>query len=236
MELTSPELWVSLFTLSALEIVLGIDNIIFITILAGRLPEADRLRARRFGLVGAFGSRLILLSAIAWIVRLEAPLIQVFGLSLSGKSLILLGGGLFLLYKATKEIHHKLEGENPSTPAASGRDMPSFSSVIAQIILLDVVFSVDSVITAVGLTSHISVMVAANLIALVVMLVSVHTVGAFVERHPSVKVLALSFLLMIGLVLIAEGLGFHIPKGYVYFAMGFSVLVETINIRAAKRP
>jgi len=235
MEFTSPDLWISLFTLSALEIVLGVDNIIFISILAGRLPVEQRSRARRLGLVGAFVSRLVLLGAIAWIVRLNTPLFELFGLPLSGKSLILLGGGLFLLYKATKEIHHKLEGEDVGADASGERASATFASVIFQIILLDVVFSVDSVITAVGLTPHIPVMVAANIIALVVMLLSVHSIGAFVERHPTVKVLALSFLMMIGMVLIAEGLNFHIPKGYVYFAMGFSIVVEAINIRVARK-
>lgn len=235
MEFTSLDLWISLFTLSALEIVLGVDNIIFISILAGRLPAPQRSRARRLGLMGAFVSRLLLLGAIAWIVRLNTPLFEVFGLPFSGKSFILLGGGLFLLYKATKEIHHKLEGEEAGGVSSGGRSDVSFASVIFQIIVLDVVFSVDSVITAVGLTPHVPVMVAANVIALVVMLLSVHSLGAFVERHPTVKVLALSFLLMIGLVLITEGLSFHIPKGYVYFAMGFSVFVEMINIRVAKK-
>jgi len=234
MDFTSPDLWISLLTLSALEIVLGLDNIIFISILAGRLPAEQRARARRLGLMGAFVTRLGLLAGIAWIVRLDTPLFEVFNIPFSGKSLILLVGGLFLLYKATKEIHHKLEGEGAGPNSAKAAAAVSFGSVIFQIVLLDLVFSVDSVITAVGLTPYVSVMIAANIIALAIMLLSVTTIGAFVERHPTVKVLALSFLLMIGLVLMTEGLGFHIPKGYVYFAMGFSIFVETINIRIAK--
>lgn len=236
MNLASPDVWISLLTLSALEIVLGIDNIVFLSILAGKLPEAQRPKARRIGLVGAFLSRLGLLSTIAWIVRLNTPWFSVLGVEFSGKSLILLAGGLFLLYKATSEIHHKLEGEDP-TPGgeAKGPKHPSLTSVVAQITVLDIVFSIDSVITAVGLSHHLWVMVAANVIALVVMMVAVQKIGAFIEKHPTVKVLALSFLLLVGFVLVAEGVGFHIPHGYVYFAMAFSVMVEAINIRIAKR-
>ncbi len=233
MDFSSPEIWLSLLTLSALEIVLGIDNIIFISILAGKLPQRQRALARRLGLMGAFATRLLFLSLIAWIVKLNEPLFEIAGRAFSGKSLILLMGGLFLLFKATCEIHHKLEG--PEAQDGKVGAAMSFGSVIAQIILLDTVFSIDSVITAVGMTPYLSVMVAANVIALLVMLVSVNGIGAFVEKHPSVKVLALSFLLMIGFVLMADGLGFHIPKGYVYFAMGFSVMVEAINIQIAKK-
>ena len=231
--LSSPEAWLSLATLTALEVVLGVDNIIFIAILSGRLPVAQRERARKVGLAGAFLSRLGLLATISWIVKLDQPLFALAGKGFSGKALILLGGGLFLLYKATKEIHHKLEaagGDSPATQAGT-----TFAAVIAQIMVLDMVFSIDSVITAVGMTEFVSVMVAANVVALVVMLALGKGISSFVERHPSVKVLALSFLLMIGLVLVAEGFGAHIPKGYIYGAMGFSVFVELINIRTTRR-
>ncbi len=231
--LSSPEAWVSLATLTALEIVLGVDNIIFIAILSGRLPVAQRERARKAGLAGAFVSRLGLLATISWIVKLDQPLFAVAGQGFSGKALILLGGGLFLLYKATKEIHHKLEAAGSEDAAVKGG--ATFAGVIAQIVVLDMVFSIDSVITAVGMTEFVSVMVAANVIALVVMLVLGKGISSFVERHPSVKVLALSFLLMIGLVLVAEGFGAHIPKGYIYGAMGFSVFVELLNIRTTRK-
>jgi predicted tellurium resistance membrane protein TerC len=232
--LSSPEAWLSLATLAALEVVLGVDNIIFIAILAGRLPASQRERARKVGLAGAFVSRLGLLSTISWIVKLDKPLFDIAGTAFTGKALILLAGGLFLLYKATKEIHHKLEaeGENESTLAKA---TSTFGAVILQIVLLDMVFSIDSVITAVGMTDYITVMIAANVIALIVMLLLGRGVSAFIERHPSVKVLALSFLLMIGLVLVAEGFGAHIPKGYIYAAMGFSVFVEMINIRTTRK-
>lgn len=236
MDFTSPDIWLSLLTLTALEVVLGIDNIIFISILAGRLPPEDRKKARNLGLVGALVSRLVLLSGIAWIVKLDTPLFEVFGQGFSGKALILLTGGLFLLYKATREIHHKLEGDDVESSSLGAKAATAtMRSVITQIMVLDMVFSIDSVITAVGMTSYLSVMVAANVIALIVMVLSIQGIGEFVERHPTVKVLALSFLLMIGLVLVAEGVGFHIPKGYVYFAMSFSVMVEVINIRVAKK-
>lgn len=227
--LSSPEAWLSLLVLTSLEVVLGVDNLIFISILAGRLPEHQRAKARRVGLMGAFVTRLGLLAIISWIAGLTQPLFSVMGQEFSGKSLILFIGGLFLLYKATTEIHHKLEGEELSDGAK--KRMVTFASVIFQIILLDLVFSLDSVITAVGLSEHIPIMVAANVIALLVMLGIGGALNAFIERHPTVKMLALSFLLMIGLVLMGDGLGFHIPKGYVYFAMGFSVMVELINLR-----
>ena len=228
-----PEAWVSLLTLTALEIVLGIDNIIFIAILASRLPPEKQELGRKLGLAGALISRLALLGVISLIVQLKEPLFTVLDIEFSGKSLILLAGGLFLLYKATKEIHHKLEGvqEDHNSTKAKG----TLASVVFQIMVLDIVFSIDSVITAVGLTPHIVIMVIANLIAIGVMLASSGFISDFVNKHPSVKVLALSFLLMIGLVLLAEGLSFHIPKGYVYSAMGFSVFVEFINLRAASR-
>jgi predicted tellurium resistance membrane protein TerC len=232
--LSSPEAWASFATLAVLEVVLGVDNIIFIAILAGRLPAHQRERARLLGLAGAFVSRLGLLAAASWIVRLDRPLFHIADYPFSGKALILLGGGLFLLYKATKEIHHKLEAANgDGTPAAP--EQITFGAVIFQIVLLDMVFSIDSVITAVGMTPFISIMVAANVVALIVMLVLGGAISAFVERHPSVKVLALSFLLMIGLVLITEAFGVHVPKGYIYGAMGFSVFVEMINIRTTRK-
>ncbi len=233
-DLSSPDVWLSLLTLSSLEIVLGVDNIIFISILAGRLPEAMREKARKVGLFGAFATRMVLLGAISFLVHLKEPFFHLFGVGFSGQAIILLIGGLFLMFKATREIHHKLEGELGAEHVVKAAAV-SFGSVIVQIMLMDMVFSIDSVITAVGMTDHLGVMVAANVVALVVMLFSVHALGSFVERHPTVKILALSFLLMIGLVLVAEGVGFHIPKGYVYFAMGFSVTVEFINISVAKR-
>jgi predicted tellurium resistance membrane protein TerC len=232
--LSSPEVWLSLATLAALEIVLGVDNIIFIAILSGRLPVHQRERARRVGLAGAFVSRLGLLAAISWIVKLDEPLFHVAGTGFSGKALILLGGGLFLLYKATTEIHHKLEASEESA-GVTAKAAVTFGGVIFQIIILDMVFSIDSVITAVGMTPHIWIMVTANVIALLVMLLVGRQISEFVERHPSVKVLALSFLLMIGLVLVSEGFGVHVPKGYIYGAMGFSVFVEMINIRTTRK-
>ncbi len=234
--LSSPEAWVSFATLAALEIVLGVDNIIFIAILSGRLPVSQRERARKVGLAGAFGTRMVLLAALSWIVHLDKALFHIGSMGFSGKELILLGGGAFLIFKATREIHHKLEAaaeddDDGSTKKAAA----TFAAVIVQIMLLDMVFSIDSVITAVGMTDYISIMVAANVVALIVMLAVGRRVSDFVERHPSVKVLALSFLLMIGLVLLCEGFAVHIPKGYIYGAMGFSIFVEMINIRSTRR-
>jgi len=233
--LSSPEAWLSLATLAALELVLGVDNIIFIAILAGKLPDHQRETARRLGLAGAFVSRLGLLATISWIVKLDQPLFTIAGHPLSGKGLILLAGGVFLLYKATKEIHHKLEAASDDAAADAPAVSTTLTKVVVQIIILDMVFSVDSVITAVGMTDLISVMIAANVIALVVMLLIGRGISTFVERHPSVKMLALSFLLMIGLVLVGESLGAHIPKGYIYGAMGFSVFVELLNIRTSRK-
>ena len=233
--LSSPEAWLSLATLAALELVLGVDNIIFIAILAGKLPDHQRETARRLGLAGAFVSRLGLLATISWIVKLDQPLFTIAGHPFSGKALILLAGGLFLLYKATKEIHHKLEAASDDAAADAPAVSTTLTKVVVQIIILDMVFSVDSVITAVGMTDLISVMIAANVIALVVMLLIGRGISTFVERHPSVKMLALSFLLMIGLVLVGESLGAHIPKGYIYGAMGFSVFVELLNIRTSRK-
>jgi predicted tellurium resistance membrane protein TerC len=228
--LTSDNL-VALLTLTALEVVLGVDNVIFISILAGKLPAADQARARRVGLVAAMVMRILLLFSLAWIVRLTAPLFTVLGKAISGRDLILLGGGLFLLAKATLEIHEKLEGVEGER---SARVVPSFGAVILQIMILDIVFSLDSVITAVGMADSIAVMVIAVVLAVGIMMLSASSVSAFVQRHPTVKVLALSFLLLIGMSLVGEGLGQHIPKGYIYFAMGFSVFVEMINLRIRK--
>ena len=221
----------ALVTLTVLEVVLGIDNVIFISILAGKLPAADRERARRVGLMGAMVMRILLLMSIAWIVRLTAPFFTVIGHPFSGRDLILATGGLFLIYKATHEIHDRLEGEEGHV---SARVAPTFAAVIGQIMLLDIVFSLDSVITAVGMADDLSIMIAAVVIAVGIMMFSAGSVSGFVERHPTVKVLALSFLLLIGFSLIADGFGVHIPKGYIYFAMGFSVFVEAINLRSKK--
>jgi len=222
---------IALATLTLLEVVLGVDNVIFISILSGKLPEGQQRRARRFGLIAAMGMRILLLMSIAWIIRLTAPLFTALGHDISGRDLILIGGGLFLLAKATFEIHDKLEGEEGHR---SARVAPSFGAVIFQIMLLDIVFSLDSVITAVGMADDIAIMVAAVVIAVAIMMVSAEPISAFVNRHPTVKVLALSFLLLIGVSLMGEGLGMHIPKGYIYFAMGFSVFVEMINLRMRK--
>jgi predicted tellurium resistance membrane protein TerC len=230
--LSSPEAWVALATLTVLEIVLGIDNIVFISILADRLPEHERGRARQLGLLLAMGTRILLLFSITLIMSLTAPLFRVFGHAVSGRDLILILGGLFLLTKSTREIHHKLEGEAEHTDTR--RKAVTFSGVLFQIALLDIVFSLDSVITAVGMADDLGVMVTAVVIAVLVMMVSAAPIGSFVSRHPTVKMLALSFLLLIGMSLVADGAGFHIPKGYIYFAMGFSVFVETLNLRVKK--
>jgi len=226
--MTTAEGWIALLTLTVLEIVLGIDNIIFISVLAGKLPKADRERARKVGLSLAMLIRIALLLSITWVMRLTTPIFTALGQEISGRDLILIVGGLFLLAKSTFEIHDKLEGEEGH---ASARVAASFVSVIVQILLLDIVFSLDSVITAVGMAEDVAVMILAVVIAVGVMLVSSRPIGAFVERHPTVKMLALSFLLLIGVSLVAEGFDQHIPKGYIYFAMGFSVFVETINLR-----
>jgi len=220
-----------LITLTFLEIVLGIDNVIFISILSSKLPERQQGPARRVGLLAAMGMRIVLLLSIVWITRLTAPLFYVLGRAISGRDLILIGGGLFLLAKATIEIHQRLEGEEGRSSARVG---PSFAAVITQIAMLDIVFSLDSVITAVGMANEISIMITAVILAIGVMMFSARPIGAFVNRHPTVKVLALSFLLLIGVSLVGDGLGMHIPKGYIYFAMGYSVLVEAINLRVRK--
>jgi predicted tellurium resistance membrane protein TerC len=226
--MSSTEGWVALATLSVLEIVLGIDNIVFISILAGKLPQADRERARLIGLSLAMLIRIALLLSITWVMGLTTPLFSVSSFEVSGRDLILIVGGLFLIAKSTHEIHEKLEGDEGG---ASARVAPSFVAVIIQILLLDIVFSLDSVITAVGMAKDVSVMIIAVVLAVGVMLFSSGAISAFVERHPTVKMLALSFLILIGVSLIGEGFGQHIPKGYIYFAMGFSVFVEMINLR-----
>ena len=225
--LTSPEAWIALATLTAMEIVLGIDNIVFISIVASRLEGEQRDKARRLGLLLAMGVRILLLLGIAWIIGLKEPLFDVFGLELAGRDLILIAGGLFLLGKSTHEIHHKLEGAGEQQKA---KGAPSFGGVLVQILLLDIVFSLDSVITAVGMADDVGVMITAVVISVMFMMWFAKPIADFVERHPTVKMLALSFLLLIGMALVADGLHQHIPKGYIYFAMGFSVLVEMLNL------
>jgi predicted tellurium resistance membrane protein TerC len=222
---------VALITLTILEIVLGVDNVIFISILSSKLPASQQGAARRIGLLVAMGTRILLLLSIVWVIKLTAPLFVVLGRPISGRDLILIGGGLFLLAKATTEIHDRLEGEQGH---GATRVHPSFAAVIAQIAVLDIVFSLDSVITAVGMAGEISIMVTAVILAVGVMMFAAGPISTFVNRHPTIKVLALSFLLLIGMSLVGEGLGMHIPKGYIYFAMGFSVFVELINLRVRK--
>ena len=230
--LADPKIWIALLTLTVLEIVLGVDNIIFISILAGKLRADQQGRARRLGLALAMFMRIALLASIVWVVRLTAPLFEVLGQEISGRDLILILGGLFLIAKSTHEIHDKLEGEEGHS---STRVRSSFTAVIVQILLLDVVFSLDSVITAIGMAEDLWVMIAAVVIAVGVMMLSAGTISDFVERHPTVKMLALSFLLLIGMALLADGFDLHIPKGYIYFAMGFSVFVEMINLKMRSR-
>jgi predicted tellurium resistance membrane protein TerC len=230
--LTDPQIWIALVTLLALEIVLGIDNIVFISILAGRLPEDQRARARTIGLMLAMGTRILLLLSISWIIKLTAPLFSVIGHDVSGRDLILILGGLFLIAKSTHEIHQKLEGSDDHH-AAGGRS--SFASVITQILLLDIVFSLDSVITAVGMVEQVWVMIVAVVLAVVFMLVFAGSISGFVDQHPTIKMLALSFLILIGVTLIVEGLHQHIPKGYIYFAMAYSVAVEMLNLKLRKK-
>jgi len=230
--IADPETWIALLTLTALEIVLGIDNIVFISILAGKLPGPDQDRARQTGLLAAMGTRIGLLFSLSWLIGLTEPLFAAFGMEISGRSLILIAGGLFLLAKSTLEIHDKLEGK---AGASSARVIPSFRGVVIQIMLLDIVFSLDSVLTAVGMARQLEVMVAAVVVAVLIMLAASGAISRFVSERPTVKILALSFLLMIGVSLIAEGLDFPIPKGYIYFAMAFSVFVETLNLRLRAR-
>jgi predicted tellurium resistance membrane protein TerC len=226
--ITSPEIWVALLTLTALEIVLGVDNIIFISVLAGKLPKEQQGKARTIGLMAAMLMRIGLLFSLSWLSRLTTPLFTVVGLDVSGRDLILLLGGVFLLAKSTWEIHDNLEGGGHHK---GEKEVASFGALIVQIMLLDIVFSLDSVITAIGMARQIGVMVAAVVIAVLVMMVAAKPIAEFVDRHPTVKMLALSFLLLIGFSLVVEGLHQHIPKAYIYFAMGFSVFVEMINLR-----
>jgi predicted tellurium resistance membrane protein TerC len=231
--LGDPQIWASLLTLTGLEIVLGIDNLVFIAILAGRLPAAQQARARHVGLGLALITRLALLASIAWIIGLTRPLFEVFGHAVSWRDIILVAGGFFLLYKGTREIHHRLEGGAPQGRA--GRAAPGFAAIVVQIMLLDIVFSLDSVITAVGMANELWVMATAIILAVAIMLAAAGPLAAFVERHPTVKMLALSFLLLIGMTLVADGAGYHVPKGYIYAAIGFSVAVEALNQLAARR-
>src|SRR4051812_22040611 len=226
--ISSPDIWIALLTLTALEIVLGVDNIVFISILAGKLPESQRARARTVGLTLAMFTRIMLLFSLSWIIRLTEPIVTILDQELSGRDFIFIIGGLFLLGKSTWEIHEKLEGHEGQT---SERVAASFASVIAQILILDVVFSLDSVITAVGLAEDVEVMIAAVVIAVGIMLLTSGVISDLVDKHPTLKILALSFLLLIGMSLLAEGFDQHIPKGYIYFAMAFSVFVEILNLQ-----
>jgi len=230
--LANSEAWIALITLTALEIVLGIDNIIFISILVDRLPEKQRNKGRLIGLGLAMITRILLLLSLAWVMKLTAPLFIVLTQEISGRDLILIGGGLFLLWKSTMEIHESLEGEEKAKAANAA---VSFIAVLAQIAVLDIIFSLDSVITAVGLANDLAVMIIAIVLAVSVMMFSSKSIGDFVDRHPTIKVLALSFLVMIGVTLIAEGFDLHIPKGYIYFAMAFSVTVEVLNLKMRKK-
>jgi len=232
--LSNPEIWVAFLTLTALEIVLGIDNIIFISILVSRLPKAQQPKARFFGLALAMGTRILLLLSIAWVMRLTDDLFTVWEQGVSGRDLILFFGGLFLLFKSTMEIWHSVEGEEEEQHGTGGAVKAGFLGIILQIAVIDIVFSLDSVITAVGLVQNVPVMVAAIVIAVLVMMMSAGTISDFIEKHPTLKILALSFLIVVGTLLIAEAFGVHVPKGYVYFAMAFSLGVEALNIRMRK--
>jgi predicted tellurium resistance membrane protein TerC len=228
--ISDPQAWIALLTLTVLEIVLGVDNVIFISILSSKLPEAQRARARSLGLALALIGRVVLLLSLSWVIGLKDPLFALYGEDFSGRDLILLGGGLFLLAKATHEIHGSMEGGGHERPAQSA----SFASVIAQILVLDLVFSLDSVITAVGMADDVGVMITAVVIAVLFMMVSAGAISAFIHKHPTVKMLALAFLLLVGVALVADGFDQHIPRGYVYFSMAFSVFVEMLNLRASR--
>ena len=228
-----PNIWIALVTLTALEIVLGIDNIIFIAILASKVPRHQQAKARTIGLALAMISRILLLLSLTWLMRLTKPMFELFAVEFSGRDIILILGGLFLLVKSTLEIHSNMEGEGEHGPISTGK-AASLLGVVTQIMILDIVFSLDSVITAIGLANQIGVMVAAIMIAVVVMMFSVGPISRFVDSHPTIKILALSFLLLVGFALLGEGFGLHIPKGYIYFAMAFSVFVEMLNLRVRK--
>jgi predicted tellurium resistance membrane protein TerC len=236
--LSDPQIWISLVTLTFLEIVLGIDNIVFISILAGKLPPAQQPKARQLGLAAALITRLMLLASLSWIAKLTAPLFTVLNQAISGRDLVLILGGLFLLWKSTVEIHEKvtLEEDMAGNPLGNknGKKVVSFANVIIQIMLLDIIFSLDSVITAVGMVDNLYVMMAAVVIAVIIMLVAVNPISHWVNEYPTIKMLALSFLLLVGMALVGEGFDMHIPKGYIYFAMFFSIGVETLNIRASR--
>jgi predicted tellurium resistance membrane protein TerC len=231
--LTDPQVWIALATLTALEIVLGVDNIIFISVLVGRLPAAQRNRARTIGLLLAMGTRILLLLSLSWMMTLTVPLFGLFGHDISGRDLILIVGGLFLLWKSVHEIHNSLEGEADEQAGAAVR--ATFAGVLVQIAIVDIVFSLDSVITAVGLVDQLAVMVIAIVAAVGVMMIAAKPIGDFVDRHPTIKMLALAFLILVGFALVAEGWNFHVPKGYIYFAMAFSVAVEMLNLRLRAR-
>lgn len=235
--LLDPQIWISLVTLTFLEIVLGIDNIVFISILAGKLPLEQQPKARKLGLAAALITRLMLLASLAWVVKLTAPLFTVVGQEISGRDLVLILGGLFLLYKSTVEIHERVTHEEglPGHPEGKGKKRVTFTGVIFQIMILDIIFSLDSVITAVGMVDNLWVMVAAVIIAVLIMLLAVNPISHFVDEYPTIKMLALSFLLLVGMALVGEGFGLHIPKGYIYFAMFFSLAVEVLNIRVSRR-
>lgn len=234
--LLEPETWIGLLTLATLEIVLGVDNIIFLSIMAGRLPKEDRQRARTFGLLGAMLTRIALLLSLTWVIKLTATLFTVFSNEISVRDLILISGGIFLMAKSTFELHDEMEGGGPKDDAeALARKASGFVSVVLQIAVIDIVFSLDSVITAVGIARDVNVMVAAIVVAVLVMMLFAGKVSDFVDRHPTIKILALSFLTLIGMSLVAEGFDFHIPKGYLYFSMAFSVVVEMFNMRVRRR-
>jgi predicted tellurium resistance membrane protein TerC len=230
--LTDPQAWIALVTLTALELVLGIDNVIFISILVDKLPQQQRERARRLGLFMAMFMRIALLLVLSWVIGLTAPIVAPFGHEISGRDMILLAGGLFLIWKSTGEIHQSLEGEEGE---ASSKVKATFTAVILQIMVIDLVFSLDSIITAVGMVQHIEVMIAAVVVSVALMMLFAGAIGRFVSAHPTIKMLALSFLVVVGVVLIAEGFGNHVPKGYIYFAMAFSLGVEMLNIRMRRR-
>ena len=232
---TDPNAWIALATLTALEIVLGVDNIIFITILVGRLPAEQRHVTRTIGLAVAMGTRIALLLSLAWVMTLTAPLFQALKREISGRDLILIIGGLFLLWKSTHEIHNALEGETDGEATDTAGAATTFWAIIAQIAIIDIVFSLDSVITAVGMVDEVAVMIVAIVLAVLVMMFAARAIGDFVDRHPTIKMLALSFLILVGFALVAEGLSFHVPKGYIYFAMAFSVAVEVLNMRMRAR-